>query len=299
MKLSINHETKYVYTTDVETAQHTTCLKPLELSVQHLLSHQLQIVPEPMHIAHTTDVYSNHRSFFSLQVPHDELKVISSSVVKTSSLDLPPSTIAWETVRDLFDYHSNAEFLNATEFTFASNHAKAHSEFLSYAKPSFAAGRSLMEASIELMQRMHQDFKYESNSTEIETPALEALAQKKGVCQDFAHIMIACLRSLGLSARYTSGYLLTHPASGQQKLIGSDASHAWISVFLPDAKDTSIQGWFDLDPTNNRSGWGSPGEDYITVATGRDFSDVSPVRGVINGGDKHTLQVAVTVTPLD
>ena len=146
---------------------------------------------------------------------------------------------------------------------------------------------------VDLNQRIYTGFTYESQSTQINTPALEALAQRKGVCQDFAHIMVACLRTLGLPARYVSGYLLTEPPEGEVKLVGSDASHAWVSVYLPDLPEG--QRWVDFDPTNNRWGWHSSGHDYVTVAWGRDFGDVSPLRGVIHGGASHTLTVGVTV----
>ena len=158
------------------------------------------------------------------------------------------------------------------------------------------------------MERIHTDLKYETASTEVNTPALEALAQGKGVCQDFAHIMLGCLRSLGLPARYVSGYLLTQPPPGKPRLIGADASHAWVSVYCPipqsledsEGKTAPPSGiWVDYDPTNNRCGWGSPGEDYVTLATGRDFSDVSPMRGVIQGASQHELTVEVTVAPPD
>jgi transglutaminase-like putative cysteine protease len=156
-----------------------------------------------------------------------------------------------------------------------------------------------LAAARDLMARIHADFTYESQSTEVNTPALEALAQRKGVCQDFAHIMIACLRAMGLAARYVSGYLLTQPPPGQPRLVGSDASHAWVAVYLPDLPGADAgHGWYDLDPTNNRDGWETPGEDYVTLATGRDFSDISPIRGVIHGGSQHTLAVAVTVEPM-
>ncbi len=144
------------------------------------------------------------------------------------------------------------------------------------------------------MERIFADFEYESEATDVSTPALEALQMRKGVCQDFAHIMLACLRSLGLPARYVSGYLLTEPPPGKARLIGSDASHAWVSLYLP-GKAAAAGSWADLDPTNNRA----PGEDYVTVATGRDYSDVSPLRGVLHGGANHKLHVAVTVTPVD
>ena len=154
----------------------------------------------------------------------------------------------------------------------------------------------MLAAAQDLMRRIHTDFVYESQSTQVNTPAREALAQRKGVCQDFAHIMIACLRAMGIPARYVSGYLLTEPAPGTVKLKGSDASHAWVSVYVPDLPPD--ERWCDLDPTNNRSGWHSPGEDYVTLATGRDFFDVSPIRGVIHGGASHTLSVGVTVEPV-
>ena len=167
-----------------------------------------------------------------------------------------------------------------------------HDAFVAYARPSFSADRPLMEAAWDLMERIHEDFEYESQATEVNTPALESLAQRRGVCQDFAHIMIACLRGMGLPARYVSGYLLTEPPPGQPRLVGSDASHAWVAVWSPGRDGGGT--WHDLDPTNNRA----RGEDYVTLAVGRDYSDVSPVRGVIHGGERHTLNVGVTVEPV-
>jgi len=152
----------------------------------------------------------------------------------------------------------------------------------------------------ELMERIYRDFAYESLSTEISTPALDVLQERRGVCQDFAHVLLACLRSLGLAARYVSGYLLTEPPPGQPRLTGADASHAWVSVYLPDlggARGLPHGGWLDLDPTNNRAGLGTPGSDYVRLAVGRDFADVSPLRGVLQGGANHTLTVRVTVAP--
>jgi len=173
-----------------------------------------------------------------------------------------------------------------------------HEAFRTYALSSFMPGRPLMQAAQELTARMHRDFRYQTASTDINTPALEALQEKRGVCQDFAHILVSCFRSLGLPARYVSGYLLTQPPPGQPRLVGSDASHAWASVYLPELANHPSQGWLDLDPTNNRCGLASPGEDYVRLAVGRDFADVSPLRGVLQGGGTHTLEVAVTVSPL-
>lgn len=296
MKLRITHETIYDYVPAVETAQHMAYLTPLDTATQKLLSHRLQVQPTPAQISTTRDVFGNTRSFFSLQVPHTRLQVVSESEVLTQTSQLPDSNIGWEHVRERFRYRARADFDSANEFVFASPMAPRHAEFAAYARPSFVAGAGLLAASIDLMHRIHHDFTYESESTQVNTPALEALAQRKGVCQDFAHILIACLRSMGLPARYVSGYLLTVPAPGTIKLKGSDASHAWASVWLPDLPMGAQ--WVDLDPTNDRAGWPSPGEDYVTLATGRDFSDVSPMRGVIHGGASHTLRVGVTVEPV-
>lgn len=296
MRLQITHETVYDYSPAVETAQHMAYLTPLHSANQQLVSHRLEVMPEPAQISTTQDVFGNTRSFFSLQVAHRQLRVVGFSEVLTQGSTLPESSISWEIARERFRYRAGAAFDAANEFVFASPMVPRQNEFASYARPSFAPGLSLLAAALDLMHRIHQDFAYESQSTQVNTPALEALAQRKGVCQDFAHILVACLRSTGLSARYVSGYLLTKPPPGTVKLRGSDASHAWASVYLPDLPMGSR--WVDLDPTNDRAGWHSPGEDYVTLATGRDFSDVSPMRGVIHGGASHTLSVGVTVEPV-
>ena len=296
MRLYITHETVYDYSPAVETAQHMAYLTPRETAFQRVLGHGLNVTPVPARISSTEDVFGNTRSFFSLQVPHRQLEVVSFSEVITQATALPASSISWETVRERFRYRTDTAFDAANEFVFASPMVPRQAEFAAYARPSFSPGLSLLAAALDLMHRIHHDFIYESESTEVNTPALDALAQRKGVCQDFAHIFVACLRSLGLAARYVSGYLLTQPAPGTVKLRGSDASHAWASVYLPDLPAASR--WVDLDPTNDRAGWHSPGADYVTLATGRDFSDVSPMRGVIHGGASHTLTVGVTVEPV-
>jgi transglutaminase-like putative cysteine protease len=219
------------------------------------------------------------------------------------------TTPAWENVREHFVYHSGAAWDAATEYVFASPYVQPHPDFADYARASFIPARPVLVAACDLMARIHQEFTYETASTDINTPALEALKNRKGVCQDFAHILIGCLRTQGLAARYVSGYLVTEVPEGQTRLIGSDASHAWVSVYVPDALDDAAETaktgalathgqWFDLDPTNNRWGLSSPGIDYVTLAIGRDYADVSPVRGVIHGGASHTLEVGVTVQPV-
>ena len=299
MQLHITHETCYDYAPAVDIAQHMAYLQPRDTPTQQLRSHSLSVTPEPSEQTAILDVYGNTRSFFSLQLAHTQLQVTARSVVATQTPPAWDNTVPWEQVREHFRYSAKNRFDAAAEFVFASPYVPRHTEFAAYARPSLASQESLLLAARDLMQRIYRDFTYESQSTEVNTPALEALAQRKGVCQDFAHIMIACLRAYGLPARYVSGYLLTHPAPGQPRLQGSDASHAWVSVYLPDLADPAGGRWCDFDPTNNRDGWGSPGEDYVTLALGRDFADVSPLRGVIHGGANHTLSVAVTVEPMD
>lgn len=289
MQLQVTHETRYTYTPAVETAQHMAHLKPRDTTTQALKSHALQIQPAPAQQTEAQDIYGNTRTFFSLQTPHEELAVRAHSLVHTRDTPAPQSTVPWEEVRERFRYHKGARFDAAAQFVFASPYVPRHADFASYARPSFGTGRPLLQAAQDLMGRIHADLRYESQSTEVNTPAVTALAQRKGVCQDFAHIMVACLRAMGVPARYVSGYLLTEPPPGMPRLVGSDASHAWVSVYLPDLPDGP--GWCDLDPTNNRR----PGEDYVTLAWGRDFADVSPLRGVIHGGAHHDLHVAVTV----
>ena len=296
MNLQVTHETRYKYAPAVETAQHMAYLQPVNTGFQRLLSHTLTISPTPAQVRHTQDVFGNTRCFFSLQTAHTVLTVVAQSRVCTRASAPPASRISWEQTREIYRYRSGQRFDAATEFVFASPFVPRHPEFSAYARPSFAPGVGVLAAAQDLMQRIFRDFTYESQSTQINTPALEALAQRKGVCQDFAHIMIACLRAAGVPARYVSGYLLTQPAPGTVKLKGSDASHAWVSVYVPDLPPD--QRWCDLDPTNNRAGWHSPGVDYVTLATGRDFADVSPIRGVIHGGASHTLSVGVTVEPI-
>jgi transglutaminase-like putative cysteine protease len=297
MLLQVVHETLYRYRPMVETAQHVAYMLPKSHAAQTVLESALHIDPTPDQHSHMTDVFGNTRYFFSLQSPHTTLCVIARSVVETRASDPVESTISWEKTRERFRYQAGELVDIAAEFVFPSPFVPRLTEFANYARPHFRAATPLLDACVGLMQRIHADFRYESQSTQINTPALEAFEARRGVCQDFAHIMIACLRSTGLAARYVSGYLLTEPAQGQTKLLGSDATHAWVSVYLPDLPQGAR--WVDFDPTNNRWGWHAPGPDYVTVATGRDFGDVSPLRGVIYGGASHTLTVGVTVQSIN
>ena len=308
MLLQVLHETRYDYSAPVENAQHVSCLRPLDGAGQQVLGHELQISPEPAHLRSVLDIYGNSRNYFSLRSSHASLKVSARSLVRTQAQpDLSKrASAAWELLRQHCQYQAGADWDAAIEFAFASPCAPRSEAFAEFARPSFVPGRPMAEAGWDLMERIHRLMRYESHSTEVNTPALQALRQGKGVCQDFAHILVACCRSMGLPARYVSGYMLTTPAPGQPRLVGSDASHAWASVYCLAAEPAKKLGprdggkgpagyWLDLDPTNRRM----PGEDYVTVACGRDFLDVSPLRGVIQGGSSHSLSVAVTVSPVE
>ncbi len=309
MLLRIVHRTRYRYHAAIDLAQHMVHLRPVDTPTQQVLQHELRIDPEPAARSDTNDVFGNQRTFFSLQAHHAVLTVEADSLVSTHApealpLGQPWRGMSWERVREHFRYRAKAPFDPASEFLFPSPYAPRDDRFLDFARTVVKPGLPALEATRALMEHIHTELAYETDSTEVNTPALDALAQRKGVCQDFAHIMLGCLRSMGLPARYVSGYLLTRPPPGRPRLIGADASHAWISVYVPltaEGKDDSaVAGaWFDFDPTNNRCGWGSPGEDYVTLATGRDFGDISPMRGVIQSGAGHTLSVAVTVAPPD
>jgi transglutaminase-like putative cysteine protease len=292
MQLRVLHHTQYDYQAPVVLAQHLAHLRPLELPDQAVLAHSLAITPEPAHREDSRDAFGNWRTFFALQSPHEMLSVTADSLIETQ----PPAELddspAWEAVREHMQYRAHAPFDAASEFVFPSPYAPRDDAFADFARPLFAARRPFLDACHDLMAKIHHELQYETASTEVHTPALQALAQGKGVCQDFAHIMIGCLRSLGLPARYVSGYLLTQPPPGQPRLIGADASHAWVSVPVGSR-------WYDFDPTNDRCGRNRPGEDYVTLTVGRDFGDISPLRGVIQGGGSHTLSVAVTVAPAD
>jgi transglutaminase-like putative cysteine protease len=312
MRLHITHTTTYQYVPQVNTAQHIAHLLPSNGTAQTVLDAALTISPTPDVTSTHLDVFGNNRTYFSLPVVHDRLRITATSTVDTHFMRYQTedalATPAWENVRAHFVYHSGAAWDAATEFVFASPYVQPHPDFADYARASFTPARPVLIAACEVMSRIHQEFTYETASTDINTPALEALKRRKGVCQDFAHILIGCLRSQGLAARYVSGYLVTEVPEGKTRLIGSDASHAWVSVYVPHPSENAEAAlksgalaahgqWFDLDPTNNRWGLNSPGIDYVTLATGRDYGDVSPVRGVIHGGASHTLEVGVTVQP--
>jgi transglutaminase-like putative cysteine protease len=298
------HETRYSYENPVSLSQQHLHLTPRDCSWQTCIAHRIDIDPEPARLRSRLDPFGNPVRQFAIETPHSSLLVLAESTIEVRShlplrgdgdavasrpdwlADSPP----WEQVRDKLAYGAEPVLLEANSFLFESPYVRAKREFAAYARPCFPPGRPLLDAVRALMSQIYSEFEFDPTATTVSTPVLTILEAKRGVCQDFAHLMLSCLRSLGLAARYISGYLLTQPPPGQPRMVGADASHAWISVFCPNDDDGS---WVDFDPTNNLL----PDMQHITLAWGRDFGDVSPLRGVILGGDAHELDVAVTVTP--
>jgi transglutaminase-like putative cysteine protease len=288
----VRHLTTYAYNEPVLVAHHMAHLVPRALSWQTCRRSSLRIRPQPTEMeSHGIDYFGNPISFFTLHDQHRRLTVeaISRIDLTSRSQPAPEDTPWWESVVDVLDSVRTPELLEAKEFCFASPLAGISEDLAAYGAASFPANRPVLAGLLDLMHRIHRDFTYDPEATTIATPLERVLEDRRGVCQDFAHLGIACLRSLGLSARYVSGYLLTRPPPGKNKLKGSDASHAWLSAFVPGT------GWIDFDPTNDRI----PDLEHITTAWGRDYADVSPLKGVVLGGGEQSLKVAVDVEPIE
>lgn len=288
MKLGITHRTTYRYLDAVTTSHHEARLAPRDTENQRAVSHELGVLPIPDARRRRFDYFGNRALHFSISEPHRALEVVSTSVVEVSPVPKPQleATPPWEQVRARLRVDRRRDVLDAYAMAFDSPRVAVTQELLDYAAPSFPPGRPALEAVRDLVGRIHEEFAYDPRATDVSTPLSDVLAQRRGVCQDFAHLAIGCLRAQGLAARYVSGYLLTRPPPGRPKLIGADASHAWFSTFIPDG------GWVDFDPTNDLI----PSDEHVTVAYGRDFADVTPMRGVIHGGGgTHQLSVAVDV----
>ncbi len=291
MTYRIIHRTTYKYKYPVAFGNHVACLTPRSLDHHRCHWSELKINPTPSTRSERLDYYGNMISLFTVQEPHKQLVVEARSEVSLDAArtEMPPHSPHWEDVaRQLPDDHSPAA-LTAYQFVFESPRIKPSLELANYAYKSFSAGRAWADAMLDLTGRIHRDFLFDSKATNVRTSTEEFFRKKRGVCQDFAHLQIACLRSLKLPARYVSGYLRTYPPPGRPRLIGADASHAWVSVFCPEI------GWLDLDPTNNLV----VGDGHVTLAWGRDYGDVSPLRGLILGGRDHTLKVSVDVEPVE
>ena len=293
-RYQILHDTHYHYDSPVSLAQQLAHLWPRACDWQRCTEQQLLISPEPTTRRDEQDVFGNPLTRLAFERPHDELLVnarLSVEVLARPELDFNLSP-AWDSTRDALTYSGRpltARLLDACRYRFESPYVHLKRSFVEFSESCFPAGRPLMVGVQALMEKIFEEFTFDAEATQVATPLVEVLERRRGVCQDFAHLMLACVRSRGLAARYVSGYLLTQPPPGQARLIGADASHAWVSVFCP------VLGWVDFDPTNNVQ----PALEHITLAWGRDFSDVSPLRGVILGGGTHDPDVRVTVMPLE
>ncbi|AET94301.1 MULTISPECIES: transglutaminase family protein [Caballeronia] len=289
--LAVTHRTTYRYSTPVEIAQHLATIRPLHCPWQQVISHTERIEPVPSYVHSRVDAFGNDVLYFSLDAPHERLSMTSETTVRLTprwhSLDAD-ATPPWEDVAQRLRYCAGGSFHPESEFCYASPNVSLDHELRDYALPSFDAGTPLVAGAIDLMHRIHADFEYRPSATAFDTPASRAFDLRHGVCQDFSQVMIGCLRALGLPARYVSGYLRNDPPPGHARLIGADASHAWVSVHCPQS------GWIDLDPTNDVLA----DLDHVTLATGRDYSDVSLLRGMILGGGAHHVDVAVNVLTL-
>jgi transglutaminase-like putative cysteine protease len=269
-------------------------LTPRSLDYQPVESHEILLKPAPAQRCDFVDAFGNPVTDIAIETAHSTLKIIARgklTVTERPTVD-PQLTPAWEKVRDALAYraawHPEPAILDATQFLFESPYARVKRSLAHYASDCFTPGRPILTAASALMSKIHGEFKFDPSATNVTTPVMTFFEQKRGVCQDFTHLMISCLRSTGLAARYVSGYLLTRPAPGKPRRVGADASHAWVAVFIPGS------GWVDLDPTNNLL----PSLEHITIGWGRDFADVTPLRGVISGGGEQTLEVKVTVEPI-
>jgi transglutaminase-like putative cysteine protease len=281
MRYEVVHTTEYEYSETVAVSHHVARLRPRSLANQECLQHELTIEPPAAVTSTYEDYFGNGVTFFAMQGAHKRLTIRARTTMALTapSLPDPAQTVPWEAAVD-----QAALPLEALEFAFPADLIAA-SELREYAAASFSAGRPIMEAVVDLTERIHGDVTFDRKATTVATPLEDVFRSRRGVCQDFARLEIACLRSIGVPARYVSGYLETVPPPGRPRLLGADASHAWLAVFCPEV------GWVHVDPTNNLL----PSGTHVTLAWGRDYSDVSPVRGVILGGGQHSLAVHVDV----
>jgi transglutaminase-like putative cysteine protease len=284
----IRHKTTFTYEEVVSVSHHVLHLAPRRHVRQRTLETAMRISPAPAVDSEGKDYFGNPVYYLTVQEPHERLVVDATSRVEVlpmdEALDLTAST-PWEEVGEALAGVADETLLNAYQFAFESPYSVANDEVHEYALQSFEPSRPILEAAMDLTTRIYREFEYRGGVSDVSTPVRDVFRMRKGVCQDFAHLQIACLRSVGLAARYVSGYLLTHPPAGKEKLVGSDASHAWVSVWC------ASDGWVDFDPTNNLI----PNVEHITVGWGRDYGDVSPINGFIVGGGAHQIAVAVDV----
>ncbi len=291
MIYGITHRTEYRYAEPVLTCHNQVHLTPIDTLHQHCLSNRIQVEPAPRELVRHTDYFGNVATHFELDEQTDQLTITAVSEVEVNetadrTLDDSPT---WEQVRHEIQTVREPRCIDAFQFAFASPYVPTGADYAAYARQSFSPDRPYLDATMDLTARIAADFRYDPQATDIATSVDEAFNNRHGVCQDFAHIELACLRSLGLPARYVSGYLRTDAPEGTDRLVGADASHAWVEVFSPNV------GWVGFDPTNHCIANGR----HVVVAVGRDYGDVSPIKGIVLGTGKHELTVAVDVTPIE
>ena len=293
VRFSVTHVTRYSYSEPVAVSHNTCHLAPRDLSYQRVQGHRIEISPTPTAQHQVKDWFGNTAHVVSVQSPHTELVVTSTSTIErlTPPWPLASVTLPWEVVAEQIRLATDPMVQSAVEFSYPSPMLPVHRDLLAFIQPLATPGRPALELALALNHLINEEFTYDPSATDVTTPVIEALANRHGVCQDFALVMIGALRSLGLPARYVSGYLETTPPPGRPRMVGADASHAWAQVWVGDPR-LGDGGWVDLDPTNDCL----PGERHLTVAIGRDFADVSPLRGLILGGGKGKVHVAVDVT---
>lgn len=287
----VRHATTYVYTKPVDLAAQLMHLRPLLTPWQTILEEQLHLEPSTGRLVDRVDHFGNRITWLFFDQAHTKFEVVAESVVdvRAQPYPEPERTPPWETVRDAALVGGGADW-TASEFRFDSPRVGLLPAARDYVAHSFLPGRPIMSALVDLNDRMFRDFKFKSGVTTIATPIAQVLERREGVCQDFTHLMLSGLRGMGLPARYTSGYIRTRTAPGQIRRLGSDQSHAWVGGWLGPGN-----GWLGLDPTNGVL----VAEEHVTLAVGRDFSDISPLRGMILGGGQHTLRVGVDLEPLE
>lgn len=283
---SITHTTTYLYHEQVSLCHNIAMLSPRNTETQMCRASNIIITPLPDVLDSHIDFFGNKAIYFVVEQEHDTLSVTVTSLIEkiAAPVATPVSHTSWEAVKDMLQL-SAGQYLEEKQFIAVTDMTAPTTPISNYAAASFTAGQSLFKAVYNLMQRIYTDFEFTPGFTTISTPLSIVMKERKGVCQDFAHLGISCLHAMGLPARYVSGYIETLAPEGKEKLTGVDASHAWFSVFIPG------MGWVDFDPTNNKI----PGEQYITVGWGRDYFDIVPLKGVIMSSSSHEMMVSVDV----
>ena len=291
MEYHVRHRTTYRYLQDVSHSWHLAHLRPRVTPLQAVHDSSITLSLEPASRVAREDYFQNPCEWFSIDQPHTHLEVLAESRVTVQPAPMRTSreSLSWEEVRQRLESPQDEEERDAVQYLFDSPMTKYHSDIADYGAVSFPPARPVLAGAMELMHRIHQDFRYDTTVTDVTTPVDRVFEIRAGVCQDLAHVGIAALRAMGLAARYVSGYLLTQPPPGKPRLLGADASHAWFSVWAPPF------GWVDLDPTNDIP----VGESHVTASWGRDYGDVAPVAGIILGGHDHVVDVGVDVIPVD